>query len=314
MSNYLKNHSVSLKMMWDIKQKILSSQDIIDMTTVPNFVPKEAKLAFIRNTYGTAQLERQLSFTLFLNMVRKIFRELSENLPYANTVLYLATAMLGVGECGELNTTVFVNLVKQGRTDFCLLVLDNELPINNPYHEMHYICILGINRTRSLALDTMNDINQLPDECVAIDLLYSHVGHANTLMNDLRHRYQHYRLNHIHCVQVVEECVVKSILDIESKARKIMQESNIKSPFKKTNFLLHKPVLLFDLPSSLKQIPISMDTVQVSKGEVVNSSNDEETWPQKGILSAMPNRFFYRENSDALKDLKNYDIPLVKGL
>ena len=270
MPSYQENYSVAVKLMRKIKSTIIASQDIVDLTKVPPALSTEQKTEWIRKNYGDETVLHLSMQRQFLDSARKIIWALSKKYSSPQTISYLATGMLGVGECSELNLTVQLTLLKLRRTDYCLVQIDNGVSLPNPAADGHYICFLGLTAEQSLNFQKNPDLKKLPESCVVIDLLYSHIGHANTLFTDLKNAYQCYGFHRISQVNRFSDEIVDGIDKIEEIARTVAQKTQMISPINKSMLSRNQSFLFFDLPTRIK-----------------NRAYDD-FYPETGIVSGVP--------------------------
>lgn len=298
MPNFLENFLIAAQILKKVKSQVISSRDILSTDSIPEGISAEERIRIATHLYGEDKAKQAIRFTEIINKIRSEVGMYAKQLPYGNTIMYLATVFLGVGECSEQSTLVMMELLKMKRFDLCLLCIKSKFSLDDPRVYTHYMCLFGLSDKQASSIHSLADLKNLPDMCIAIDPLFGHAGKANQLHLSLKSQFEHYGLTDIIYVNRFEENSVKIIGGIEANAQKIAQlvRSNSDNVDKLADITLfkeqvararcnfssvqqdsqtnNKSVFFYHLPSSLKN---ELDTATPAELEIFDSMADQKS-------------------------------------
>ena len=268
---YFKNFALALQLANKIKSTVISSNDIISDKDLPIAI-RPSDFDSLRLKHGSEAFDSYLRYTEKLNFIRKSMLNQDVMSVSANrTARVFAVGLLGLGEGEELATHLIIELIKAKRNDCVLLQLISDLSISKD----SVIVILGLsNPPTSFNGSLATFLNQLPDQCVVIDLNQNYIGHPKHLLQESDDYYKKYQLNKVRACVSFAEKTVESALAIESNAIDIAKVTRIK-PSKPSDFFKSKQLqYLFHLPSSLNN---TQETVSFSKDRPNEEQPREES-------------------------------------
>ncbi len=220
-----------------LQARITTSNSIIPRTELPGYTVTD--IPRLKQKYGHVRFAEYERYSHLLNHLRAQTSDLTDrlHLPCPRTAALLAITHFGMGECHEISTAIFFELLKQGYHD-CAMVCIQSDPYQSTIHPrpfLHLFVLVGAGIASKLRNGCdFSAIDELAEDVIIMDGLLNHVGRANQYRSAQHTYLQQFNYNKIHALDLATQQHVQN-LPIISQSVQILIDALAKQairPFK----------------------------------------------------------------------------------